>query len=480
VVAPNGGEAWPIASVQAIQWNSSLISGNVKIELSRNGGATFAETLFSNTPNDGIETWTVTGPASSTIRVRVTSVDNPPLSDMSNANFSIEQPSVSVVSPNGGESWITGSTESILWNSSFVAGSVNVELSRDGGTGYEMLFANTSNDGSEAWSVTGLGTVNALVRISSVSDPLVSDVSNGPFTINSVSFALKTKLILWDNGGETDSLEFGTGSGATDGIDAMFGEYEQPPVPPTGVFDARWKIAGTEGTKRDIRDTLGGARQQVIYTGRLQPGTGGYPFRLRWNRFGFPAGTFTLLDQYGGSSFLVNMKQRDSLVITNEELQQFQIVYDAGDVVYLSVQNGWNIISLPLTVPDPRKTTVFPTSTSNAFAFTPMGYVIKDTLKNGVGYWLKFSSTQLVSVGGELRTPDTMDVVQGWNIIGSINSAVQVGDIIQIPGGVVVSPYFGYGSTGYSATSIIEPMNGYWVKASQHGRLVLSGPSLSK
>jgi hypothetical protein len=264
--------------------------------------------------------------------------------------------------------------------------------------------------------------------------------------------------------------------GATDGIDGAFGEYELPPAPPIGVFEVRWQIEGTQGTRRDIRDTVGGTRQQIIYTGTMQAGGGGYPFVLRWNRAELPMeGAFTLRDGNGGTVFLVNMRQQDSVVVSSPAIHVFEIVYDAGTTVYSAVENGWNIVSLPVTKADRRKTVVFPTSTSNAFAYTPVGYVARDTLDYGVGYWLKFPSTGAVSVTGDSMAVDTIEVVQGWNIIGSISSAVPVGNIIQIPTGIVVSPYFAYSSTGYSPATSIDPMRGYWVKSAQSGKLVLPG-----
>ena len=188
IVAPNGGETWAIGSVQNIQWTSSNVTGNVRIELSRNGGSTFSETLFSNTANDSSENWGATGPVTSAARIRVRSLDIPTLSDTSNANFTIVQPTLAVVAPNGGETWAIGSSRTIQWNSSNVPGNVEIRLSRDGGTTYEMLFANTANDGSETWTVTGedggtTGTYMARVRIKSLDIPNLIDVSDANFTI---------------------------------------------------------------------------------------------------------------------------------------------------------------------------------------------------------------------------------------------------------------------------------------------------------
>jgi hypothetical protein len=88
VTAPNGGESWPVGSDQTIQWNSSGVTGNIRLDVSRNGGSTW-DTLTYNTANDGSEVWRVTGSATTQARVRVLSVNNPSVWDVSDANFSI-------------------------------------------------------------------------------------------------------------------------------------------------------------------------------------------------------------------------------------------------------------------------------------------------------------------------------------------------------------------------------------------------------
>jgi hypothetical protein len=146
-----------------------------------------------------------------------------------------------------------------------------------------------------------------------------------------------------------------------------------------------------------------------------------------------------------------------------------------------AVTAGWNMISVPLIVEDARKAVVFPTSTSNAFAYAQAsGYLPKDTLENGTGYWLKFGSPQNVSVTGVPLLHDTIGLVAGWNMIGSVTNAVDTGSIVQIPPGIVQSLYYRYNGT-YSAADTIHPAKAYWVKASAPGQLILGsgqpGPS---
>jgi len=88
LTSPNGGENWMVGESRAIQWSSFGLSSNVAIELSRNGGSAW-ETLFSDTANDGSESWTVGGTPSGACRVRVTSIISPGVNDASDGNFTI-------------------------------------------------------------------------------------------------------------------------------------------------------------------------------------------------------------------------------------------------------------------------------------------------------------------------------------------------------------------------------------------------------
>jgi len=99
-------------------------------------------------------------------------------------------------------------------------------------------------------------------------------------------------------------LNYGTANNATTGerqgeagrLDSNYCEYELPPIPPRDVFDARWTIALTQGTTRNIfprsnaRDT-----NQAIYKARVQAGfitgdgSAAYPVTISWDRSLVPA-----------------------------------------------------------------------------------------------------------------------------------------------------------------------------------------------
>ena len=79
----------------------------------------------------------------------------------------------------------------------------------------------------------------------------------------------------------------------------------------------------------------------------------------------------------------------------------------------IEVNAGWNIVSLQFSAVDYRKLVLFPTATSNAFAYTSGGYQIKDTLANNVGYWLKFPDADLLPIIGSPILTDTLFVNAG-------------------------------------------------------------------
>lgn len=64
----------------------------------------------------------------------------------------------------------------------------------------------------------------------------------------------------------------------------------------------------------------------------------------------------------------------------------------------LAIQNKWNIVSVPLLVSDFTKSVLFPTASTNAFAYD-LGYAAYGTLENGRAYWMNFADAQSVPAG---------------------------------------------------------------------------------
>lgn len=197
VTSPNGGENWQVGSVHDITWTSENFSGNVKIEYSTDGGSYWIQVVAS-TEDDGTYSWTVPNTPTTQGRVKISDAATGTPSDMSDNNFTISVvPTISVTSPNGGESWCVGSNHNITWTSTGTIANVKLEYSTDSGSNWITIVASTPNDGTHSWMIPNTPSANSLVRVSEATTGTPSDVSNAVFTI-----APQVITVTAPNGGE--------------------------------------------------------------------------------------------------------------------------------------------------------------------------------------------------------------------------------------------------------------------------------------
>ncbi|HUN65616.1 MAG TPA: right-handed parallel beta-helix repeat-containing protein [Bacteroidota bacterium] len=138
-----------------------------------------------------------------------------------------------------------------------------------------------------------------------------------------------------------------------------------------------------------------------------------------------------------------------------------------------NIQNAWNLLSLPLTVSDARATTLYPTAGSKAFGYSG-SYVVRDTLVNRYGYWIRYNSATTAPIVGKPRLRDTITLQSGWNLIGSIGYPVAKASIVQTPVGIIDSKIFGYdASAGYIISDTVKPNFGYWIHTTTAGSMIL-------
>jgi len=158
-------------------------------------------------------------------------------------------------------------------------------------------------------------------------------------------------MTISDGAADRKELFFGLDPSATEGIDSLLGEVEQPPPPPDGVFDARFVgddigINLGEGVCLDIRrgdSTTTGTR---IHQLRYQVGLG-TSITIAWK---LPEGvTARLQDIYTGSIIDVRMSGTDSFVVSDPGAQRkliMSVTYkplDPGGSLSVLVRNaeGW-------------------------------------------------------------------------------------------------------------------------------------------
>ncbi len=155
---------------------------------------------------------------------------------------------------------------------------------------------------------------------------------------------LKIALIINDGGASgTDTLFFGVDPEATDGIDTILGEYQLPPVPPTGIFDCRFvgndiepPLPIGQGLNRDYRqgnESLNGSKLHEI---KFQKGSGNL-IDIHWS---LPNGVSgRLYDLLGGVVVNDSMHGNGSITIVNNAIEKLfmRINYALGSIGIKSI-----------------------------------------------------------------------------------------------------------------------------------------------
>ncbi len=152
-------------------------------------------------------------------------------------------------------------------------------------------------------------------------------------------------------------------------------------------------------------------------------------------------------------------------------VQGIGIEFGTTDIV---LNNRWNLLSNPRIVDDNSVSTLFPTAISSPFRYVQgSGYETATNIFPCEGYWIKFDTSQIVSITGRAHRQDTVVVKTGWNLIGALSSPIHKNTIIQNPPNNIDSDLFGY-FNHYVSQDTLTPGFSYWIKVKQDGNLILS------
>ena len=113
----------------------------------------------------------------------------------------LAQISVTLRTPNGGETWEAGSTHNITWETSGTPDSINLYYALDNGLSFTTIATGTSDAGSYAWPLPAAVTNEALVSIEAVKGAeIVTAESAAPFSL--VDTTAPSVTVDAPNGGE--------------------------------------------------------------------------------------------------------------------------------------------------------------------------------------------------------------------------------------------------------------------------------------
>jgi hypothetical protein len=224
VTSPNGGESWQRGTSQTITWtytgspgstvNIVLVKGSTEV-------GTIATGVSAGSSGKGSYTWTIssTGTTGSDYKISVQSATQSAIKDTSNAYFTLTPagttitPSITVTSPNGGESWQRGTSHAITWSYTGSPGStVNIVLMKgsiEAGTIATGVSLGSGGKGSYTWAISSTASTTGSdyrVSVQSVSQPAVRDTSNAYFALTPAGASTPTTpsiTVTSPNGGES-------------------------------------------------------------------------------------------------------------------------------------------------------------------------------------------------------------------------------------------------------------------------------------
>ena len=219
VTSPNGGETWQRGTSHTVTWSYTGNPGStVKITLLKAGAevGTIITSTSIGSSGTGSYTWPIspTGGTGNDYKVSVQSISQPAIKDSSNNVFTLSPPgtttpTITVTSPNGGETWQRGTSHTVTWSYTGNPGStVKITLLKAGaevGTIITSTSIGSSGTGSYTWPISPTGGTgnDYKVSVQSISQPAIKDSSNNVFTLSPPGTTTPTITVTSPNGGET-------------------------------------------------------------------------------------------------------------------------------------------------------------------------------------------------------------------------------------------------------------------------------------
>ena len=201
--SPNGGETWLGGSVQNITWSYSNVD-NIKIEFSLNNGLTWV-VISASTPASALSyAWTVPSIGSNQVKVRLTNILQY-TQDESNTVFTIPEPTVDVIYPNGGEGFGAATGQYLEWLTTGVT-TLKVQYTTNNGSSWTDVGNFNALDGYCNWTIPSTLTSQVRIRAYNIENPVNRDSSLALFNIVSSSTVTNDKY----KGGNYDGYSMAT------------------------------------------------------------------------------------------------------------------------------------------------------------------------------------------------------------------------------------------------------------------------------
>jgi len=311
----------------------------------------------------------------------------------------------------------------------------------------------------------------------------------------------------------TSTVTFGTGSGASESLDLLYGEnlvnvgdtISADTLntclawfrPQNLAVDSRYQDPNFVGITRDIRSP--NTDTTLIYEVQFMEGSPlCYPVKVCVSPQDFPQGARILLAfTLNGGQQPIDLRQATPdgngnlcVTITDKTINHFYILYTPG-TINMSLATflqpySWNLISLPVMPPNPDPKTIFTNAAGVPWEYRAYSsWSSATSLEFGRGYLIRYGgfignnnvvAGALSPCGPGSTSVDNVRIDEGWNSVGGASYPADMTNIVlkpltgsnQVPN--LVSDIWEYDQhNGYSTSAFIVPGRGYFIKVDASG-----------
>jgi hypothetical protein len=262
----------------------------------------------------------------------------------------------------------------------------------------------------------------------------------------------KGMLIYFDGAWvRQDSMSFGLLDAATGNYDRGIDLIDIPPFP--GHLDGFFLSDDWRKLGRDIRPVGG----EVVWTAFFEED--GY---VRWDPKQMWRGLII-----GG---MHDMSVESVFAVEAGEPVYITFNTTPGEYEWeVNVERGWNLVSVPITIPGMAVSAFFPTAMGNLWTWNNATLVYDEvtTVQSGKAYWLLSNiDTTYTRMGNAVYSFDRT-LTAGWIMLGSPAHHTYLSDQALTPTNAFLAGTFYYykneGVPGYEPTTLLSPGRGQWI-----------------
>lgn len=292
----------------------------------------------------------------------------------------------------------------------------------------------------------------------------------GSAKVNAQSSAWNLTINGADQNGNNLDLVVGTSGEATDGFDAALDQYA-PPAPPDGSFDMRI-VDGTEDYFKLFRPLTTDAATWLI-SARSSAGST-EQITLSWDNTGIASSSDLYLLEYetGTGTEQIDLTETTELVLAGGN-HDVTVIHIVQGVLSDTFSAGWQLVGYPAEGTGVDPFSIFTNGINGTFFSHNLSYSEETVFSPGVGYWIRLSEAETVSVEPPFLTTISLDLEPGWYLLSGPGMPIAFSDIDD-PGNVLVSGSLKGYNGGYFDADSLKPGRGYWVNSNGTGSITMN------